>query len=154
MLSTIYVMKYNAGMNKYDQPNSTYWLLLQILLRSKHKIGAIAEGRGLTGMQAHAMSLLSTTEPQAMNGLSVQLGCDASNVTGIVDRLENAELVERNDNPQDRRIKSVVLTPKGVELREQFYADLQSVEASELAALSETEQQEFHRLLAKLLAKA
>lgn len=138
-------------MKAHSETDSTYWLLLQILLRSKHRINAIAEGSGLTGMQAHALSLLSASEPQAMSGLSGQLGCDASNVTGIVDRLEAASLVERNDNPQDRRVKSVILTPKGETLRDEFYRDLLGIEAGELKNLDASEQAEFRRLLLKLL---
>ena len=43
--------------------------------------------------------------------------CDNSNVTGIVDRLEAPGLVERRPAEHDRRVKTVAMTEKGVELR-------------------------------------
>ncbi|MFD9076418.1 MarR family winged helix-turn-helix transcriptional regulator, partial [Streptomyces lasiicapitis] len=38
---------------------------------------------------------------------------DASNMTGIIDRLEKRDLVRREPSPGDRRVKNVVLTPEG-----------------------------------------
>ncbi len=139
-------------MHNTRHDESTYWLLLQLLLRSKHRINAVSEKRGLTGMQAHALSLLSPTTPQAMSSLSTHLGCDASNVTGIVDRLEGGGLAERNDNPADRRVKSVMLTTAGSKLREEFYDDLNEIELAELAGLTTDEQAELRRLITKVLA--
>ena len=48
-----------------------------------------------------------------MGELAEHLYCDASNVTGIVDRLEGRGLVERKPDPNDRRVKRLVLTPQG-----------------------------------------
>src|SRR2546423_14618234 len=48
------------------------------------------------------------------------LTCDASNVTGIVDRLEARGLVERRPDPGDRRATIRALTHAGVSLREQI----------------------------------
>ena len=39
-----------------------------------------------------------------------------SNVTGLVDRLETRGLIQRKDNPNDRRAYRVVLTPAGSKL--------------------------------------
>jgi DNA-binding MarR family transcriptional regulator len=38
---------------------------------------------------------------------------DRSNVTGLLDRLEKAGLVRRDDHPADRRIYRVMITPAG-----------------------------------------
>jgi DNA-binding MarR family transcriptional regulator len=43
--------------------------------------------------------------------------CDASNATFIVDRLEERALAERRTVASDRRVKLVVLTPRGAEIR-------------------------------------
>ena len=53
-----------------------------------------------------------------MHHLAGALHCDTSNVTGIVDRLEDRGLVERRVDPRDRRVKRLVLTEEGEALRE------------------------------------
>ena len=45
------------------------------------------------------------------------LACDASNITGIVDRLEARGLVKRRPGSRDRRVKEIVLTRAGTALR-------------------------------------
>ena len=55
-----------------------------------------------------------------MSELAEALNCDNSNVTGIVDRLEDRGLVERRSATHDRRVKMLVVTPRGAELRAQL----------------------------------
>ncbi|HEX8771028.1 MAG TPA: MarR family transcriptional regulator [Acidimicrobiales bacterium] len=66
---------------------------------------------------AQAMAVRELEEPLSMGELAERLGCDASNVTGIVDRLEERELVERQILAGDRRVKRLVLTDAGRALR-------------------------------------
>jgi DNA-binding MarR family transcriptional regulator len=49
--------------------------------------------------------------------LAETLSCHASNVTGLVDRLESRGLLRRRPAPADRRVKVLVLTPTGLRLR-------------------------------------
>ena len=56
-----------------------------------------------------------TTVP--MGRLAGGLGCDASNITGVIDRLEARGLVERRAGERDRRVKVLVVTERGLELR-------------------------------------
>ncbi|MFB7617877.1 MarR family winged helix-turn-helix transcriptional regulator [Kitasatospora sp. NPDC056181] len=71
----------------------------------------VAAGHGLTLMQGKTLSLLRG--PRPMRTLAELLACDASNVTGIVDRLTAQGLVRREADPADRRIKNIVLTEQG-----------------------------------------
>ena len=52
-----------------------------------------------------------------MSELADSWTCDASNATFIVDRLEERALAERRTVATDRRVKLVVLTPRGAEIR-------------------------------------
>jgi|SRR6188472_2861291 len=52
-------------------------------------------------------------EPRTMTQLAQLLHCDNSNVTGIVDNLEEKDLAIRYPSEVDRRIKVVELTVKG-----------------------------------------
>jgi DNA-binding MarR family transcriptional regulator len=55
--------------------------------------------------------------PRTMGGMAEALHCDPSNVTGIVDALEERNLAERKPSEVDRRIKVVELTGPGEKLR-------------------------------------
>jgi len=55
--------------------------------------------------------------PIAMGRLAETLACDASNVTGLIDRLESRGLVRRQPSSGDRRQKVLELTPAGERLR-------------------------------------
>ncbi|HEX7275788.1 MAG TPA: MarR family transcriptional regulator [Acidimicrobiales bacterium] len=68
----------------------------------------------LSAQQAKAFHELR--QPLSMGELADRLFCDASNVTGIVDRLEARGLVERQPDPDDRRVRRLVLTDAGREL--------------------------------------
>ncbi|MET0558635.1 MAG: MarR family transcriptional regulator [Solirubrobacterales bacterium] len=52
-------------------------------------------------------------QPRAMGEIATYLDCDNSNVTGIVDGLEEKGLVERQPAEHDRRVKLIALTPDG-----------------------------------------
>lgn len=73
---------------------------------------------------AQAMALRELDEPLPMRDLADRLCCDASNVTGIVDRLESRGLVERRTAAGDRRVKHIVLTGAGRALREEHRSGL------------------------------
>lgn len=79
--------------------------------RMKAHLERCAGALGLTVPQAAALRHLQSPVP--MRDLAEHLYCDASNVTGIVDRLEEAGLAERRPDPDDRRVKTVVLTGEG-----------------------------------------
>jgi DNA-binding MarR family transcriptional regulator len=70
-------------------------------------------------MQAMALQHLDPERPIPMSALADLLRCDNSNVTGIVDRLERAGLVERRPAPDDRRVKALAVTARGRAVREE-----------------------------------
>lgn len=55
-----------------------------------------------------------------MKELAERLHCDPSFVTKIADALEQRRLARREPNATDRRIKNLVLTPQGMEMRERL----------------------------------
>ena len=68
------------------------------------------------GINPGAMKMLFDLEPddpRPMRALAEAFQCDASNITWLVDRLEERGLVERRTLPTDRRVKTVALTPVG-----------------------------------------
>ena len=89
----------------------------------KHRQRVFAD-RGLTPNDARALFVLDGTRGRSMSELADEWLCDASNATWIVDRLEERGLAERRTMPTDRRVKLVVLTPKGSRTRDEMFRKL------------------------------
>jgi len=85
-----------------------------------------AAGFDLSVAQAKALRHLAQVGPVPMRELACRLRCDASNVTGIVDRLERRGLVERRASPSDRRIKSLVTTSEGDEVARALWIEVRA----------------------------
>lgn len=116
--------------------------------RMKADFDAVAEARGLTPLQAR--TLLGLEEPVPMRSLAQDMACDASNVTGLADRLERLGLVERAADPVDRRVKRLGLTAEGARLRTEL-AKAVADESAAMARLTIAERRELERLLDTLL---
>jgi DNA-binding MarR family transcriptional regulator len=78
---------------------------------------------GLTITQYWALVHLKNEEGRSLSELADLLICDKSNVTSLVDKLEESGLAERKPGKNgDRRYIRVVLTPQGQQLRETLIA--------------------------------
>ena len=115
------------------------------------KVGAELAELGLSFSQAHALRLLDPDEPMPMSALADRLFCDASNVTGIADRLESRGLVRRESLAGDRRVKALTITPEGMTLRAQVM-ELMSQPPDAIAALSDADQRALRDILARAVA--
>ena len=141
-------------MNGTDLQSNMYWLLMQVAVRAKHDFARIAEQEyGLTWVQLHTLCLLDPDNPVPMNVISCQLACDASNVTGIVDRLSANDLAARQDDPHDRRLKLIALTKRGAHMRQAVIRDLRRLAPGGFQNLSTEERAQLSRLLQKALAR-
>jgi DNA-binding MarR family transcriptional regulator len=105
---------------------------------------AILREHGLTPGHMKTLTILDPDQPRPMGVLADMLHCDASQVTWLVDRLEERGFVERQALPTDRRVKTIALTPAGVEFRSQLMEhmfepppELMQVDAATLEALRE-----------------
>ncbi|MFE9773578.1 MarR family winged helix-turn-helix transcriptional regulator [Streptomyces sp. NPDC005931] len=108
---------------------------------------AAAALHGLTMTQAKMLILLR--QPLPMRALAGLLACDASNITGLVDRLEARGLVSRHHDAADRRIKNVVATEEGREAVRLIRADMRATSAA-FARLDEEGRRSLHELLGRM----
>ena len=138
-----------TGSNLKD---NLYWKLFRVAIEAKHNLMDMAESHGLTIMQLYTLCLLEADASIPMNSLSSTLSCDASNVTGIVDRLLQHDYIKREENPKDRREKMITLSPKGAKICEQISKTFVSAEPKALQSLSKEEQNQLHKILSKVLA--
>lgn len=92
---------------------------------------------GLTGAQFNVLNLLSDAhDGLSQRELGDRLLVDRSNVTGLLDRMEKAGWVQRQDHPDDRRVYLVTLTSAGQALWWKAHAQYLQVVAQVAAGLS------------------
>ena len=131
-----------------DAANEAWRLMTAVMMARKQHFPQIAASFKLNPGALHALLTLDPDEPQSMSTLAGGWGCDASNGTWLVDRLEEHGLVERRPHPKDRRVRTVALTAKGVEVRAQVETVI--YEAPEaIAKLSRSDLEALCRVLRK-----
>ena len=128
------------------------WALMarMLFLEGKPRMLAFAAELDLSPPQAIVLRLLA--EPRTMSELATAMACDNSNVTGIVDRLEERGLVERRPAEYDRRVKLIAATPAGESLRDELNRRI-AVAPEPLANLSEKDKRTLRDLLRKAFAE-
>src|SRR5919197_1685768 len=94
-------------------PGSEAWSLMHwLMVTNKQRLFAMAQEFDLAPQQMIALRMLGSG-PRKMSELAQSLFCDNSNVTGIVDRLEERGLVRREAAEGDRREETLVLAAGG-----------------------------------------
>lgn len=122
--------------------------LITLLKHTKTALAALAERHGLTHMQLYVMKAIHHGAV-TMGKVADNLHCDASNVTGIIDRLVALGLVDRHESEQDRRAKVLHLTDRGQALLDRIAEELP--EALGCDKLTSAERATLHELAGRLV---
>jgi DNA-binding MarR family transcriptional regulator len=93
-----------------DAPDREAWALLSSLVYPP-PFAAIARELDLRPAAFGTLRMLD--QPRTMSEVAGALQCDNSNVTGIVDSLEEKGLAQRRASEEDRRVKLIELTKEG-----------------------------------------
>jgi MarR family transcriptional regulator, organic hydroperoxide resistance regulator len=125
-------------------------LLVKFFFAQREHLPSSGDEAELSPAQCHVLHLIEPGRPLPMRRLAETLSCDASNVTGLVDRLEARGLVERRPSDQDRRVKELQLTAAGSRLRSSLLRRM-STQAHPLSRLSARQQRELVRMLEALV---
>ena len=125
-------------------------LLIQLFFSQRANLPLVAAELELSPAQCHVLHLIEPGRPIPMGQLAETLACDASNVTGLVDRLESRGLVRRRPSAEDRRVKVLDLTPAGSRLRT-LLLDRMTTPPATLRRLSVREQRALVRILTQLV---
>lgn len=133
-----------------DPATEAWTLLSRIMMSRKGHMLETAAAFDLSPPQMWALRHLEPGRPLPMSALAELLHCDNSNVTGIVDRLESRGLVERRAAEHDRRVKHLVVTEAGSEVREQVAARMNQPPPG-FERLTTEEQRRLATLLRKLV---
>ncbi|MFD5825709.1 MarR family winged helix-turn-helix transcriptional regulator [Lentzea sp. NPDC060358] len=130
-------------------------LLYQVTALAGEVAGRMRDGLErleLTGPTANLVWVLDPdAEPQPLRKLAGLLRCDPSNISLLSAQLEERGLAERRPHPRDGRVRTLVLTGEGREVRERLLAVV--ARHSPFVGLGAEEQRLLHSLLAKALAE-
>ena len=94
-------------------PRSVGFLISQLGFLSSRGFMEALEPVGIDPREFLLMRFVAAAEGQSQQALAERLSVPASRMVALVDRLEDAGLVERRPNPEDRRIRELHLTRKG-----------------------------------------
>jgi DNA-binding MarR family transcriptional regulator len=104
----------------------------------------------ITPVQALVMGFLSDEDRISSSELGKRTELDSATMTGILDRLEAAKLIERQGNPDDRRSIKIHLTEQGRNLAGEAVRVIAEANRAFLEILSQNEQRELRSLIRKL----
>jgi DNA-binding MarR family transcriptional regulator len=108
---------------------------------------------GVTAVQAMVLRFLCESERVSSKELGEKTQLDSATLTGILDRLETALLIERRPNPKDRRGIRIHLTQKGKKTAEQISSLMEEANAEYLGDLSHQDQGALKDLLKRIRTK-
>ena len=136
---------------KRGTPVEEAWALMgKLFWEIRPRMLRVAAEFGLTPPQLFALKTLDPDEPVPMRALATALHCDSSNVTGLVDGLAAQGLVERREAEHDRRVRMLVVTERGAEVRDRLIEVMQEV-PEPLAGLSAEDQRALRDVLRRAL---
>jgi DNA-binding MarR family transcriptional regulator len=103
--------------------------------------------------QARTMFLLAHTDrPLPITEIAAQLGLSAAATGRTIDQLVRLGIVERQENPDDRRVKLVSLSPTGFEIADQQVEQKRQAVRRFVERLSATEAEDLTQALRPILA--
>jgi DNA-binding MarR family transcriptional regulator len=124
--------------------------LLEHLARvGRHAAEASMSPGGLRPRHLIALKLLCEQGPASQQGLADALSLDPSNVVGLLNDLEERELITRRRDRTDRRRHIVELAPLGQDELTRAFARLSTVEDDLFSALSVEERDTLYNLLVR-----
>ena len=96
------------------------------------------------------LSALADEPMRTQAALARAIGADKTRIIGTLDELQERALIEREPDPDDRRVRLLRLTPAGSELYASVRAGIRAVEQELLSGLSAADKRIFLQALQRL----
>lgn len=125
-------------------------LLAQVSRLLRRSFDERARGIGVTRPQWQVLSLLMIHAGSNQGALAEMLEVEPITLGRMIDRLQEAELVERRADPADRRAWRIFLTEKGEGLLEKLRPFGRDTLAMALEGVSEADRDQFMATLARV----
>ena len=126
---------------------------LGMLLRSYHAYVDAVIGEFPHGPRGYQLlaAVVRGDQPNQL-ALATHLGIDRTVMTYLIDDLVTAGLVERQQDPHDRRARKIVATPAGGQRLNVLQRRVREAEQKVLGVLSPAEQEQFRDLINRIAA--
>jgi MarR family transcriptional regulator, organic hydroperoxide resistance regulator len=111
----------------------------------------VSDKFGITAPQLWAVKTISQHEGLSPGELSQRMYLHPSSITGLIDRLEKKDFVERYRDKEDRRVIKLQLTPRGTVLMRMTPDPIQGKMIHGLSKLKRTELSSIHEAIQKLV---
>lgn len=118
---------------------------------TRHWSESVAEF-GVTAVQAMVLAFLAEEDGITSGRLGSRVQLDSATLTGVLDRLARAGLIERKNNPEDRRSIRICLTQKGKSIGNEIQGLIEPENRSFLSNLTHEEEIIFRTLLRKVVS--
>jgi DNA-binding MarR family transcriptional regulator len=136
----------------FSSYTTSLWVrFLRFNLLSHKRLEADLEKQGLTPPQFYVLATIGYAGGLPFGEIGAKMMVTVSNLTGIVDRLEEKKLVTRERDDHDRRVVRVVLTDKGAKLYKNTIPLFEKSISAIFTPLGKPEQKELSALLRKLI---
>ncbi|MBV1704427.1 MAG: MarR family transcriptional regulator [Hyphomicrobiales bacterium] len=128
----------------------TWFRLIRLETRIRVAIAERLRKLGLSTPQCDVLTTLSEREGVSQQELAERLYVTKGNISGLIDRLAAARLVERRSIAGDRRSRALYLTPKGRTAAADAIAVQRTFAAETIGALSAERLADFEALLMRV----
>ena len=135
--------------------STSLWVrFLRFGLQSHKKLEDDLHKVGITPPQFYVLATIGYAGGLPFGEIGAKMMVTVSNLTGIVDRLEEKKLVLRKRDENDRRVVHVVLTDRGAKLYKSTIPLFEKCVSEVFARLDSAQQKELSALLRKLNPEA
>ncbi|HYA28328.1 MAG TPA: MarR family transcriptional regulator [Acidobacteriota bacterium] len=135
----------------FSSYTTSLWIrFLRFSLQSHKKLEDDLAKLGLTPPQFYVLATIGYAGGLPFGEIGAKMMVTVSNLTGIVDRLEEKKLVLRKRDEFDRRVVHVVLTEKGAKLYKSTIPLFEKSVEQIFVGLGKSEQKELSAILRKL----
>ena len=139
---------------KLDHPDAPSRFTGSLVRRAQQRHLAVWQSEvstEITSVQYAALEILQRTPGVNQRQLGDELDVDRSTIADLVARMVRNELIERSDDPVDKRSYVLFLTPAGKKQLSTLRPRVEQVERILTAKLTPAEGRELRRLLIALL---
>jgi len=127
------------------------WLMTQTAMHAHRLVSQGLAAVGVRGYHYRLLSVLAESGPGSQAELGRRSGIHLSDLVAAINELADRKLVERAQDPIDRRRNVITITPAGRLLRRRLDKQLTKIQDELLAPLSPDERDQLTRLLARVL---
>jgi len=135
----------------FNSFTTSLWIrFLRFSLQSHKKLEDDLAKAGLTPPQFYVLATIGYAGSLPFGEIGAKMMVTVSNLTGIVDRLEEKKLVVRQRDATDRRVVRVLLTEKGTKLYKSTIPLFEKSVEKIFAGLAKPNQKELSAIFRKL----